>query len=62
MTMSEATTTLAAMALSTAHIRVETLVTSLYLRNPVMTANAAMTADRLSGGRLEVALVRLIPR
>ena len=56
MTMFEATTTLAAMALSTSRIRVGTLVTSLYLRNPVMTAKAAMTVDHLSAGRLEVAL------
>jgi alkanesulfonate monooxygenase SsuD/methylene tetrahydromethanopterin reductase-like flavin-dependent oxidoreductase (luciferase family) len=55
-TMFEATATLAAMALSTSRIRVGTLVTSLYLRNPVMTAKAAMTVDHLSGGRLEVAL------
>lgn len=56
MTMFEATTTLAAMALSTSRIRVGTLVTSLFLRNPVMAAKAAMTVDHLSGGRLELAL------
>jgi alkanesulfonate monooxygenase SsuD/methylene tetrahydromethanopterin reductase-like flavin-dependent oxidoreductase (luciferase family) len=55
-TMFEATTTLAAMALSTSRIRVGTLVTSLYLRNPVITAKVAMTVDHLSTGRLEVAL------
>jgi len=55
-TMFEATTTLAAMALNTSRIRVGTLVTSLYLRNPVITAKAAMTIDHLAGGRLEVAL------
>jgi alkanesulfonate monooxygenase SsuD/methylene tetrahydromethanopterin reductase-like flavin-dependent oxidoreductase (luciferase family) len=56
MTMFEATTTLAAMALATSTIRVGTLVTSPYLRNPVMAAKTAMTQDHLSGGRLEVAL------
>ena len=55
-TMFEATSTLAAMALNTSRIRVGTLVTSLYLRNPVITAKAAMTIDHLAGGRLEVAL------
>jgi alkanesulfonate monooxygenase SsuD/methylene tetrahydromethanopterin reductase-like flavin-dependent oxidoreductase (luciferase family) len=55
-TMFEATTTLAAMALHTTRIRVGTLVTSLYLRHPVITAKAAMTIDHLAGGRLEVAL------
>lgn len=55
-TMFEATTTLAAMALNTSRIRVGTLVTSLYLRNPVLAAKAATTVDHLSGGRLEVAL------
>jgi alkanesulfonate monooxygenase SsuD/methylene tetrahydromethanopterin reductase-like flavin-dependent oxidoreductase (luciferase family) len=55
-TMFEATTTLAAMAVSTSRIRVGTLVTSLYLRNPVIAAKAAMTIDHLSAGRLEVAL------
>jgi alkanesulfonate monooxygenase SsuD/methylene tetrahydromethanopterin reductase-like flavin-dependent oxidoreductase (luciferase family) len=56
MTLFEASTTLAAMALSTSRIRVGTLVTSMYLRNPVMMAKTAMTLDHLSGGRLELAL------
>jgi alkanesulfonate monooxygenase SsuD/methylene tetrahydromethanopterin reductase-like flavin-dependent oxidoreductase (luciferase family) len=55
-TMFEGTTTLAAMALLTSSIRIGTLVTSLYFRNPVIAAKAAMTVDHLSGGRLEVAL------
>jgi len=55
-TMFEATATLAAMALHTSRIRVGTLVTSLYLRNPVITAKAAMTIDHLAQGRLEVGL------
>jgi alkanesulfonate monooxygenase SsuD/methylene tetrahydromethanopterin reductase-like flavin-dependent oxidoreductase (luciferase family) len=54
--MFEAATTLAAMAATTSRIRVGTLVTSLYVRNPVIAAKAAMTVDHLSGGRLEVAL------
>jgi alkanesulfonate monooxygenase SsuD/methylene tetrahydromethanopterin reductase-like flavin-dependent oxidoreductase (luciferase family) len=55
-TMFEASTTLAAMALNTSRIRVGTLVTSMYLRNPVMMAKSAMTLDHLSGGRLEIAV------
>jgi alkanesulfonate monooxygenase SsuD/methylene tetrahydromethanopterin reductase-like flavin-dependent oxidoreductase (luciferase family) len=40
MTMFEASITLAAMALNTSRIRDGTLVTSMYLRNPVMMASA----------------------
>ncbi len=54
--MFEGSTTLAAMALLTSSIRIGTLVTSLYFRNPVIAAKAAMTVDQLSGGRVEVAL------
>jgi alkanesulfonate monooxygenase SsuD/methylene tetrahydromethanopterin reductase-like flavin-dependent oxidoreductase (luciferase family) len=54
--MFEANTTLAAMALRTSTIRIGTLVASVPVRNPVITAKAAMTVDHLSGGRVEVAL------
>jgi alkanesulfonate monooxygenase SsuD/methylene tetrahydromethanopterin reductase-like flavin-dependent oxidoreductase (luciferase family) len=48
--------TLAAMAAATTRIRVGTLVSSLYFRQPVTLAKAAMTLDHLSSGRVEVAL------
>jgi alkanesulfonate monooxygenase SsuD/methylene tetrahydromethanopterin reductase-like flavin-dependent oxidoreductase (luciferase family) len=44
------------MAAETSRIRVGTLVSSLYFREPVTVAKAAMTLDHLSGGRVEVAL------
>lgn len=49
-------TTLTLMATETSRIRVGTLVTSLYFRQPVSVAKAAMTLDHLTGGRVEVAL------
>jgi alkanesulfonate monooxygenase SsuD/methylene tetrahydromethanopterin reductase-like flavin-dependent oxidoreductase (luciferase family) len=44
------------MAADTRRIRVGTLVTSLYFRQPVTFAKAAVTVDHLSGGRVELAL------
>jgi alkanesulfonate monooxygenase SsuD/methylene tetrahydromethanopterin reductase-like flavin-dependent oxidoreductase (luciferase family) len=54
--MFDGPTTLAMMAAETSRIRVGTLVSSLYFREPVTVAKAAMTLDHLSGGRVEVAL------
>jgi alkanesulfonate monooxygenase SsuD/methylene tetrahydromethanopterin reductase-like flavin-dependent oxidoreductase (luciferase family) len=48
--------TLTMMAADTSRIRVGTLVTSLYFRQPVTFAKAAVTVDHLSGGRVELAL------
>jgi alkanesulfonate monooxygenase SsuD/methylene tetrahydromethanopterin reductase-like flavin-dependent oxidoreductase (luciferase family) len=48
--------TLTLMAAQTKSIRVGTLVTSLYFRQPVTFAKAAVTIDHLSGGRLELGL------
>src|SRR5207247_8578099 len=47
---------LAAVAGATERLRVGTLVLDNALRNPVLTAKAAATIDRLSGGRLELGL------
>jgi alkanesulfonate monooxygenase SsuD/methylene tetrahydromethanopterin reductase-like flavin-dependent oxidoreductase (luciferase family) len=55
-TMFDGPTTLAMMAAETSRIRVGTLVTSLYFRQPVLVATAAMTIDHLTNGRVEVAL------
>jgi alkanesulfonate monooxygenase SsuD/methylene tetrahydromethanopterin reductase-like flavin-dependent oxidoreductase (luciferase family) len=54
--MYDGPTTLTLMAAATSRIRVGTLVSSLYFRQPVTLAKAAMTLDQLTGGRLEVAL------
>jgi alkanesulfonate monooxygenase SsuD/methylene tetrahydromethanopterin reductase-like flavin-dependent oxidoreductase (luciferase family) len=54
--MFDGPTTLTLMAAETTRIRVGTLVSSLYFRHPVTLAKAAMTLDRLSGGRIEVGL------
>jgi hypothetical protein len=43
--------TLTMMAADTSRIRVGTLVTSLYFRQPVTFAKAAVTVDHLGGGR-----------
>lgn len=48
--------TLTLMAAATTRIRVGTLVSSLYFRQPVTLAKATMTLDQLTGGRVEVAL------
>ncbi len=47
---------LAAVAAATERIHVGSLVLDSGLRNPVLTAKAAATIDRLSGGRLELGL------
>ena len=54
--MFDGPTTLTMMAAETSRIRVGTLVSSLYFRDPVTLARAAMTVDHQSGGRVEVAL------
>lgn len=54
--MFDGPTTLALMAAETSQIRVGTLVSSMYFREPVTVAKAAMTIDHLSDGRVEVGL------
>ena len=54
--MFDGPTTLALMARETSEIRVGTLVSSLYFRQPVTLARATITLDQLTGGRLELAL------
>jgi len=55
-TLFDGPATLTMMAADTRRIRVGTLVTSLYFRQPVTFAKAAVTIDHLSGGRVELAL------
>ena len=55
-TMFDGPATLAMMAADTRRIRVGTLVTSLYFRQPVTFAKAAVTVDHLGGGQVELAL------
>jgi alkanesulfonate monooxygenase SsuD/methylene tetrahydromethanopterin reductase-like flavin-dependent oxidoreductase (luciferase family) len=55
-TMFDGPATLTLMAERTTSIRVGTLVTSLYFRQPVTFTKAAMTLDHLSSGRVELAL------
>jgi len=50
-TMFDGPATLTMMAADTRRVRVGTLVTGLYFRQPVTFAKAAMTVDHLSGGR-----------
>ena len=50
-TIFDGPSTLTMMAADTRRIRVGTLVTSLYFRQPVTFAKAAVTVDHLSGGR-----------
>ncbi|WP_067471447.1 LLM class flavin-dependent oxidoreductase [Actinomadura hibisca] len=52
----DAYTTLAAVAATTATIRLGTLVTSPNFRHPVPTAHAAKTIDDISGGRLTLGI------
>lgn len=47
---------LAAIAQATTRIRLATLVAQIPLRNPVLLASQALTADHISGGRLDVGL------
>lgn len=54
-TMFDGPATLTMMAADTSRIRVGTLVTSLYFRQPVTFAKASVTVDHLSGGRVELA-------
>jgi alkanesulfonate monooxygenase SsuD/methylene tetrahydromethanopterin reductase-like flavin-dependent oxidoreductase (luciferase family) len=54
--MYDGPTTLTLMAAATSKIRVGTLVSSLYFRQPVTLARATMTLDQLTGGRVELAL------
>ena len=49
-------TQLAAVAQATTRIRLTTLVAQIPLRNPVLLALQALTADHISGGRLDVGL------
>ena len=55
-TLFDGPATLTMMAADTRRIRVGTLVTSLYFRQPVTFAKAAVTVDHVSGGRVELAL------
>lgn len=48
--------TLTMMAAETTRVRVGTLVSSLYFRQPVTFTKAAVTIDHLTGGRVELAL------
>ncbi|XGX79790.1 F420-dependent glucose-6-phosphate dehydrogenase [Terrabacter sp. BE26] len=54
--MHDGPTTLTLMAATTSRIRVGTLVSSLYFRQPVTLAKATMTLDHLSAGRVELGL------
>jgi alkanesulfonate monooxygenase SsuD/methylene tetrahydromethanopterin reductase-like flavin-dependent oxidoreductase (luciferase family) len=54
--MFDGPTTLTLMGAATSRIRVGTLVSSLYFRQPLTLAKASMTVDHLTDGRLELAL------
>jgi alkanesulfonate monooxygenase SsuD/methylene tetrahydromethanopterin reductase-like flavin-dependent oxidoreductase (luciferase family) len=54
--MFDGPTTLTLMAVETTRIRIGTLVSSLYFREPIALAKATMTLDHLTAGRVEVAL------
>jgi alkanesulfonate monooxygenase SsuD/methylene tetrahydromethanopterin reductase-like flavin-dependent oxidoreductase (luciferase family) len=49
-------TLVSAVAMATTRIRLATLVAQIPLRNPVLFASQALTADHVSGGRLDVGL------
>jgi len=49
-------TQLAAVAQATTRVRLATLVAQIPLRNPVLLAHQALTADHICGGRLDVGL------
>ena len=52
----EAWTSLAAVAARTSTLRLATYVSQIPLRNPAILANQAVTADQISGGRIELGL------
>jgi alkanesulfonate monooxygenase SsuD/methylene tetrahydromethanopterin reductase-like flavin-dependent oxidoreductase (luciferase family) len=52
----EAWTAVAAAAARTTTLRITTCVTQIPLRNPAILANQAVTADQISGGRIELGL------
>lgn len=49
-------TQLSAIAMATQRIRLSTLVAQIPLRNPALLAHQALTADHISGGRLDLGL------
>lgn len=53
---SDAWTNLAALAASTSTIRLGTLVSPVTFRSPALLAKAAVTVDRVSGGRVEIGM------
>jgi alkanesulfonate monooxygenase SsuD/methylene tetrahydromethanopterin reductase-like flavin-dependent oxidoreductase (luciferase family) len=55
-TMFDGPATLVLMATATEHIRIGTLVSSLYFRQPVTVSKATIAVDHISGGRVELAL------
>ncbi|MBS0561046.1 MAG: LLM class flavin-dependent oxidoreductase [Proteobacteria bacterium] len=54
-------TQVAAVAMATSRVRLATLVAQIPLRNPVLFAQAALTADHISGGRLDLGLGTGLP-
>src|SRR5437868_5718909 len=52
----DAWTTIAALAARTSHLRLGTMVSPATFRAPALLANAAATADHVSGGRIELGL------
>ena len=52
----EAWTALAALAVDTERIRIGTLVTNVGMRNPMILARQALTIDQISAGRLDVGI------
>jgi len=54
-------TQVAAVAMATSRVRLATLVAQIPLRNPVLFAQAALTADHVSGGRLDLGLGTGLP-
>ena len=52
----DAWTTLAALAARTSRIRLGTMVSPVTFRHPSLVANAAITVDHISGGRVELGL------